>query len=206
MIIASTNNSYGAVARLFHWGIALLIIALLASGLLADVLPKSTNIPIHKALGIIVLALTVGRLAWWAVDRARPAETGHDLRAWTAWITMPLLLALSLIQPLSGWLMSSAAGKPITLFGLATVPPLLQPDKGLAHLLKEIHETSAFILLALLALHIAGAIYHHFVLKDGVMARMVSHPCKPSSEDEPSPEIKPVIKVCCGSCGGKATD
>ena len=85
------------------------------------------------------------------------------------------LAAVGIIMPLSGWLMSSAADKPIMFFGLFQVPPLLAPDKPLAHLFKESHETIAIVLVVLLGLHVAGALRHHFLVKDNVLTRML--PC-----------------------------
>jgi len=175
MTVSSSRDGFGAVARLLHWLVAALIITLLISGELSDLLPKTVNIPFHKALGITVLALAVVRLVWWGLDRVRPHEDGPRWQMLAATATKLGLAAASVALPVSGWLMSSAAGKPIVLFGLATVPPLLAPDKGLAHLFKEGHELIANGLLALLALHVAASLFHHFVLKDAVLERMLPH-------------------------------
>ena len=85
------------------------------------------------------------------------------------------LAAFSVLLPVTGWLMSSAADKPISLFGLATVPPLIEPDKGLAHLFKALHAGAGNGLLLLLAVHIAAALYHHFMREDDVLRRIMPH-------------------------------
>ena len=176
MSVTSTRDQYGSVACLLHWAVAVLILALLFTGLFDDFLPKQPTIAFHKALGIVTLALVLTRLAWWAVDRVRPDnEDLPPLMKWSAKLVKLALGAFSVLLPLSGWLMSSAAAKPILLFGLATVPPLLGPDKALAHLFKEFHELVADGLLALLAVHIGAALYHHIVLKDTVLRRILPH-------------------------------
>lgn len=176
MSIFSTSAQYGAVARMLHWAVAILIMVLLFTGLFDDFLPKKPTIAFHKALGIITLALALVRLAWWALDRARPTNDDlAPLMKWAAKGAKAALAALSVFLPVTGWLMSSAAAKPILLFGLATVPPLLGPDKELAHLFKECHEMVAYGLLALLAAHIGASLYHHIVLKDDVLRRILPH-------------------------------
>ncbi|MEI6558024.1 MAG: cytochrome b [Rhodospirillaceae bacterium] len=176
MSVTSTPDRYGSVARLLHWILAALILTLLFTGLFDDVLPKQPTIAFHKALGIITLVLALARLVWWAIDRSRPDnEDLAPLMKWSAKLVKLLLAVFSVLLPLSGWLMSSAAAKPILLFGLATVPPLLGPDKQLAHLFKEIHELVADGLLGLVALHFGAALYHHLVLKDAVLRRILPH-------------------------------
>ena len=176
MIITSNQDRYGIVASLLHWIVAALILALLFTGLFDDYLPKQPTIAFHKALGILTLALVLARLGWWAADRERPGnEDLAPLMKWAAKAVKLGLAVFSVLLPFSGWLMSSAAAKPILLFGLATVPPLLGADKALAHLFKECHELIADGLLAMLAAHIGAAIYHHVVLKDTVLRRILPH-------------------------------
>ena len=177
MPLTSTGERFGSVARLLHWVVAVLILALLFTGLFDDFLPKQPTIAFHKALGIVTLVLALARLAWWlAFDRVRPDnEDLAPLMKWSAKLVKLALAGCSLLLPLTGWLMSSAAAKPILLFGLATLPPLLGPDKALAHLFKECHELVADGLLGLLALHIGAAFYHHLVLKDDVLRRILPH-------------------------------
>ena len=83
------------------------------------------------------------------------------------------LAALSVGVPLSGWLMSSAADKPIFFYGLFQVPMLVAPDKALGHLFKESHELLGLTTALLVALHVAGAIRYHFIVKDRVLLRML---------------------------------
>lgn len=176
MSLFSTEDRYGPLTRALHWGIAGLIVILLASGLIADDLPKeikATVIPLHKGLGMIALGLGVIRLVWWLLDRTRPGEEPLRWEKWPARLAKWGLLALALAVPLSGYLMSSYAGRPISLFGLVNVPLLVGPDIPTAKEIKEVHEVLANGLLALVALHFAAALYHHFLRRDGILLRML---------------------------------
>ena len=83
------------------------------------------------------------------------------------------MYALFFIVPLVGWAYSSAAGFPIVWFGQIPLPDLLPVNKELAALIKPLHELSALALMALAGLHIAAALKHHWVDRDGLLARMV---------------------------------
>ena len=176
MSLLSTEDRFGPLARALHWGIAAAIVILLATGLVADDLPKeikATVIPFHKALGMIALALGLIRIGWWAVDRNRPGDEPLRWEKWPARFTMWGLLALSLAVPVSGYLMSAYAGRPIMVLGVINIPLLVGPDIPFSKEIKEVHEMLANGLLGLLVLHFAGALYHHFVRRDGILRRML---------------------------------
>ncbi len=82
------------------------------------------------------------------------------------------LYALFFAVPLTGWAYSSAAGFPIVLFGLLPLPDFVPVSEGLADVLKELHELSAFAMAGLVLLHVAGALKHQVVDRDGLMQRM----------------------------------
>ena len=75
-------------------------------------------------------------------------------------------------MPLVGWAYSSAAGFPVVLFGLLPLPDLVPVDKALAHTLKEAHELAANAMLGLVLLHVAGALKHALIDRDGLLQRM----------------------------------
>jgi cytochrome b561 len=83
------------------------------------------------------------------------------------------LYALFFIVPLVGWAYSSAAGFPIVVFGVLPLPDFVPADKALAELIKPWHEISAFALMGLVILHVAGALKHQFIDKDGLLSRML---------------------------------
>ncbi|KQU61768.1 cytochrome B [Sphingomonas sp. Leaf339] len=168
-----TIARYSRVAMWFHWTIAVFVIANLAIGLLHDSV-LGFAFPIHKALGITVLALTAARLAWRLAHRAPPLPAHTP--AWergaahaTHWALYLLMIAL----PVTGWLMvsGSAQRRPLTWFGLFDIPylPVGKAAGGFGH---ESHEILGWVMLALVVLHIGAALRHRLILRDHVLARM----------------------------------
>jgi cytochrome b561 len=179
---AQAKARYTSVAMVLHWLLALVIVGLFGVGLYMADLPFS---PLrlklynwHKWAGITFLALTVLRLLWRLTHRppALPqavtlAMPGWQVRAYHA--THHLLYALFFAVPLIGWAYSSAAGFPIVLFGQLPLPDFVTPSKELAALIKPLHELSAFGLIGLAGLHIAAALKHHWIDRDGLLDRVL---------------------------------
>jgi len=175
MAARDTRNAYGFITRYLHWATAAAIAVMLAIGWSADALPKSFKGPamgFHISLGVAVLALGLARLGWRVSNRERPARpagpTGPLARAaqWT-------LIALLVIMPLSGWMLVSASGHVPGFFGLFHLPPLVPTGDALRHLGKEVHETLPWVLVAVLALHVLGALKHHYLNGDDTLRRML---------------------------------
>ena len=78
-------------------------------------------------------------------------------------------------MPLSGWAISSAFGKPINFFNLVLIPDLIEKNRELGVMLKEVHEQYGYLLMTIIGLHAAAALFHHFVQKDDILKRML--PC-----------------------------
>ncbi|TAK75717.1 MAG: cytochrome b [Gammaproteobacteria bacterium] len=178
MLIKNTTQNYGIVAILFHWIMAILIIGMLALGLYMTGLPKSLEkfqlIGWHKEYGILILMLAVLRVAW-RLSNLLPSLT--TLPTWerlAARLTHFLLYVAMFIMPLTGWMMSSAAGYSVSFFGLFTLPDLIGTNKDLAHTISEIHEYTAYALIALIILHVLAALKHYWIDKDNIMQRMLS--------------------------------
>jgi len=178
MPLRNTANSYGAVAKLLHWGILALIIAqyVLAEAAeeLEDGPDKFATIANHKSTGMLILLLMLARIGWKLANRglpqpvpmARPqqiaAAAGHG-------ILYLLLLAL----PLSGWMMSSAAGYPAGFFGLFDFPMLVGESHDLKETLEEVHETLFNAVVVVAVLHALAAVFHHVWMKDDTLRRML---------------------------------
>jgi cytochrome b561 len=166
--------SRGAIA--FHWVIAALVLFNLWLGLFHDSLPREWKVmPLHKSVGITVLALTLGRIAWRLTHR--PPHLPQAMPDWeklVAKVTHFVLYALLLILPLTGWLLSSnpERPRPIEWFFLFKLP-VLPATPGLAGAAHEGHEILGWAMAVLVALHIAAALRHHFLLRDRVLARML---------------------------------
>ncbi len=178
MSLKNTNNSFGWLAKTFHWLIALLIITLWIAGSLMGDMENSpfkfTVFGLHKATGIVVLILAVLAFTWRATNPKPTLPVG--LPAWqktSATVLKYALYACMIAMPLSGWAYSSAAGYPVNMYGLFEMPMLIAKDDSMKHFYKETHEVIGNIILVLVGLHFAAALKHHFINKDGILRRML---------------------------------
>lgn len=163
--------SRGAIA--FHWAIAALVLANIAIGILNDSLPREW-MTLHKSFGVTVLVLSIGRIAWRLTHRPPAPVDGPAWERVTAAAVHWAFYALILILPLTGWIFSSNPERlrPLSWFGLITLP-VLPVTSGFASAAKEAHELLGWAMAALVVLHIAAALRHHFMLRDRVLARML---------------------------------
>jgi cytochrome b561 len=176
MPLRNTAENYGSVAKFLHWSIVVLVVVQFFLAESADELPdgpgKFQILAQHKSLGMLVLLLAVARIAWKVANKGLPGPIGSGLIKKAAAAGHGLLYLLVLLQPVSGWAMTSAAGYPASLFGLFDFPALVSASPGLHEALEELHEGLFVTLVVVAAIHIAAALYHHFVLKDDVLRRM----------------------------------
>lgn len=178
MIQGGTAARYSRVAIAFHWTIAALVIVNMVIGIGHDYLPAlRAAMGAHKSIGILVLALTLGRIAWRLGHRPPPLPAA--MPAWEKGAAHAGHLGLYLLMlalPVSGWVMASNPERvrPLTFFGLFDIPylPVSAAGAGAGH---DAHGVLGWIMLALLALHIGAALRHHLVRRDGVLARMLPH-------------------------------
>jgi cytochrome b561 len=177
----TTTNRYTTPAIALHWVLAIAIVVSFSVGLYMHELPFSPfRLKLynwHKWAGVTILFLSVLRLVWRVTHQppALPAGMSAAMPAWqhTAHhATHHLLYALFFIVPLTGWAYSSAAGFPIVWFGVLPLPDVVGADKALAEVIKPLHKFSTFALAGLVVLHVAAALKHQLVDKDGLMARM----------------------------------
>jgi cytochrome b561 len=177
-VTAGTDARYGAVAIALHWLVAVAVVATFPLGLYVAELPDSPRklelAAYHKWIGVTVLALMAVRLGWRLAHRPPPLQSAMPVwqrraAATAHWALYALLVAI----PLSGWLYSSAAGVPTVYLGLWRLPDGVGADETLAAALKLAHQTLNFGLLALVIVHVAAALKHHFVDRDGLLARML---------------------------------
>ncbi len=172
------NNSFTAIAKLFHWGMALVIAGLIALGLVMTDMPLSPQklqyYAWHKWAGVSVFMLVWLRLVW-RVLNPPPAypDSMSSLLQRVAHLGHAALYGLMIVIPLSGWLMSSAKGVPTVWFGVLRLPDLLERNKELGHLLQEVHESLNYLLMLLLVGHVAAAMKHHWINHDDILKRML---------------------------------
>jgi len=177
-VLRNTDQNWGAIAKLLHWFMAVLIFTQIALGWLAvswPLSPTKLNLFVwHKSFGMLMLALVVVRLLWRLASPtpALPTDTPRWERT-AAHASHALLYALMITMPLSGWVINSAANIPFRIFWLVPLPHIVAPDKALADMAKTIH-LGLFVTLSLvLVLHIGAALRHHFIKRNRILVRML---------------------------------
>ncbi len=178
MAIFNTQNSYGNVAKGLHWLMALLIIGMLIIGFVMINLPitpdKFKLYGWHKSIGVTILLLALLRIMWRSVNHAPSLpERMKKREQYAAKAGHVLLYALMVAMPISGWAMSSAAGKAVSVFGLFLLPDLVTPESSLRELFQQMHFYLAWTLIAVISGHVLAALTHHFYFKDNVLKRML---------------------------------
>jgi cytochrome b561 len=193
--MSDTREKLSTMTVSLHWTVGLLMIGMVLFGLYigsvhcgdGDDACKATHlsqINLHKSIGLMVLVF-----ASWRLLRRLAIGMPPHVGVYAAWENMlsaathGLLLLASLALPLSGIAYSAASGYPVNFFGLPVIPKLMERDKELAHNIHEVHELLGYTLLALLALHIAGALKHAVLDGDGTMKRMLGARVEPVGKD-----------------------
>ena len=172
------RQRFSSLSIALHWVMALLISAVYAVILLRENYPKGSEIreglkTWHFMLGLTVLSLVIIRLTVRFGSRKPPITP--EPPAWQAMLaktTHFALYAFMLGMPIAVWVILSASGKPIPFFGLE-LPALVGHSKVLAGQVKEIHETVGKIGYFLVGLHALAALFHHYVVKDDTLRRML---------------------------------
>lgn len=171
------QRHYGGAARWTHWLTAALMLMAFPLGVYMSDLPLSPYklqlISYHKWIGVAVLLLFLPRVV---VRLLRTAPAPVPAPRWqqrAASATHGLLYMLMLAVPVTGWLMSSAKGFPVVFLGLVPLPDLVAKNQALGELFLAAHQSLNYALLALVGLHVAAALKHHFIDRDATLARML---------------------------------
>ncbi len=170
-------TTYTRTAIALHWLIAGLILSAFTLGWVMTELAfsplKLRMINWHKWVGTTVLGLAAVRTLW-RLTHAAPAMV--PMPTWQRFAAHSLhgLLYLAMFGvPLSGWAYSNASGYPIVYLGLIPLPNLVDKSRELAEALHEVHEIFGWLLAIAIALHVAAALKHHFINRDGTLQRML---------------------------------
>jgi cytochrome b561 len=174
----ATAVGYSGVAKVLHWTVVILLIAqFIVAWTMPHIgrnTPVTTLISLHFTFGIIILAVAIVRFTWRLVYGEPPPPPG--LPAWqriASHIVEWLLYLLLFVIPILGWINASYRGMPIVIGGLE-LPKLVAtrvPGWGWTG---DVHGLLAnYVMLALVGLHVAAALYHYFIVRDGVLQRML---------------------------------
>ncbi|MGH8197775.1 MAG: cytochrome b [Steroidobacteraceae bacterium] len=165
------------MAQSFHWLIVGLLIVQVTLAKIAVGLPlgldKLALLARHKSFGITILALAAIRLGWRLFDRPPPLPPMPRWQLVAARANHAALYVLLFAMPLTGWMMSSASNYPVSWFGLVQLPDFVGPDRDLKDLFKLVHKTLSYGLFVLAGLHVAAALKHQLLDRDGLLFRML---------------------------------
>ncbi|WP_445361113.1 cytochrome b [Microbulbifer sp. EKSA005] len=185
----NSSSSYGWVAIALHWIMAPAIIGTFILGWWMRQLsyydPWYQRAPeIHKGVGIILLVFLLFRLAWRFANPS-PASNPQtpNWQKFAATATHGLIYLLLLAIMVSGYLISTADGRPIDVFGIVSIPATLQGIPNQEDIAGSIHEILAWGLIGLVAAHVLAALKHHFIDRDGTLRRIIGIRVKGSTND-----------------------
>lgn len=179
MSLRNTDARWGWLAQLFHWLIFLLILGAWFAIETKGDFPKGSPerglwMGYHKAFGLSVFLLVWVRLGW---RLSCPVPRPLIVSPWQDRVAQLVhwgLYAIMIFMPLTGLLNSQFGGRPVSWFGVFEIPVLVAENKELAGTLKEVHEGVLWpLLLLLLTVHVLAALWHHFVVKDATLRRML---------------------------------
>jgi cytochrome b561 len=169
-------SGYSTGSKILHWLIAIVVILMLCLSFFMGDVPESWMSVVyttHKSLGITVLALMILRACWMLYcGKPKLPPTVSALEAYLSRFIQYGFYILLIAMPISGWVMSVAAKKIPSYFGLFSLPLPIEPSKPLASFMNETHEVIAWLLIAFATLHILGALKHYFWDKDKVLQSM----------------------------------
>lgn len=169
---------YSSMSMFLHWLIALLVLGMLSVGFFMGDVPddfKPMVYMFHKSIGISVFFLMILRIVW--ILYAGKPELPDSTPVWElalARLVQYGFYLLLIVMPLTGWIMSTAAGRSPVFFGLFQLPfPWIGKDDYLVEFMGGWHETIAWILIVLIILHVLGALKHQLIDKNDIMKSMM---------------------------------
>lgn len=173
--VTTDVQRYAGRLRILHWLIAGLVLAIWPLGLMIGFVKEDVKLDfylVHESLGFLVLWLMLVRIGV-RLTSAAPLVVAPAFEKAAAHLVHGLLYVFLIVMPVSGFLATNAHGFPLEWFGLVTVWSPIGKMPEIAFTLSAIHAWSAWILLALFALHLAAAIFHHVIRRDGTLYRIL---------------------------------
>ena len=178
MSLINNSNQYGSISKIFHWTTFLLVAFMLLLGFfmgdIGNKILRAEVVNLHKLIGLFILLFIFLRASWASVNIKPVLPLNTPLwEKFAERVVHYLLYTLLFLMPLSGWVGSSLSGKP-PVWGHFHLGLPLYPNKLLIKTAFDLHYKIAIILIALVCIHVAAALYHHFVKRDNVLLRMLT--------------------------------
>lgn len=176
-MLQNTANTYGLISRANHWLSAILVIGLIALGMYMHDLEKSPEkfelYDLHKSLGIGLFMLMMLRLLWLKLSPNPPQLSKNKFEHILGHAVKGILYLAMILMPISGWIMSNSGGHEVAFFNAFTLPNLVGENELIHEIAETFHSATGTALIAIILLHVAGALKHHLVYKDQTLLRML---------------------------------
>ena len=175
----SGTVTYDSTAQAVHWLVAALAVITVPLGWAIAAAPRNTPqrdllLLLHRSAGLVILAAMVFRTGWrWHHPPPPLPPVLPRLEIALARLTHFVLYLFLILMPLAGYLNAAAAGHSVNFFGVVSIPPLLPENDRLSRVATAIHLVARYPLYLFMALHIAGALFHGAIRRDGVVERIL---------------------------------
>ncbi len=171
--IFNSKERYGLISIIFHWSMALIIIAtfILGLNLKHNYQYYYEVLMIHNSLGITILLLAIFRVAWKFMNIKPSPLQNKKILMKVATTTHILFYILFFILPISGYFLTNLQGDVVVFFGI-NLPEILESNRDFKYYNHLIHDWLGNLLLVLFSLHVLGALFHHIVIKDNTLRRI----------------------------------
>jgi cytochrome b561 len=168
--------AYTLVARVLHWITAVLVLAMIPLGIvIANIEDLPRLYDLHRSIGVVLLLIVLIRLAYRVTHPPLPLPRDIPLmQRLVAGFVHWTLYAVLIVQPIVGWIATSAYGAPITVFWVLALPPICREDRALSDQLFAAHAALGIALAVVISAHVGGALFHHFIRKDRVLMRILT--------------------------------
>ncbi|SAL56958.1 cytochrome B561 [Caballeronia terrestris] len=174
----TSRPAFSAADKFFHWITVLLLVVQYAIGWLMPDVHRDTKpvglVGLHLSVGALIVIVMLGRFVWRLMHPLLPEpEMVPRVFRTAARVTHWLLYALLIAFPLMGWANASSRGWAVSLFHIVPLPPLAATGSSTGHALGDVHKFTAWVLIALVGFHVLGALFHHLILRDDTLRRML---------------------------------
>jgi cytochrome b561 len=179
MALRNSQQGYGWLAIVLHWLVAVAVIGLFSLGFWMVELSYYDDWyrrapDIHRSIGVLLFAVVVLRLVWrWVNPSPRPLPNHKRWEVVSAHLAHLLLYVLMFVAMISGYLITTADGSSIRVFGWFEVPSVTGQIKGMEDVAGTFHYRATWALVALAGVHALAALKHHLIDRDDTLRRML---------------------------------